>query len=263
MTTYFPVSGSLKSITTWKLRWSVSWLLPCTRLSQNRKLLQDHHLCSSNILMSNTATRTSTVSRNYIVHVIFYLMTLSALKCYHYFSLVVAHGANWSRSPDFMIFLLKTYIRPILEYCSSLWNTGYLAPTSVRKVISRSKCTEQICSPAAEQNFWMRRYKTFLLMRMRKQMMNIYLPIYNNVYQSSSIIMSPHWQKIAQASAGGLHRHRPAVDSRGLSLCLPLCTRPSTPKGYARAGDYLLEHLQTTYWHTFSPVTCSTNLNPT
>ena len=43
--------------------------------------------------------------------------------------------------------------------------------------------------------------------------------------QSSSVVMSPRWQKIMPvcASAGGLHRHRPAADSRGLRLWLPPC----------------------------------------
>ena len=30
------------------------------------------------------------------------------------------------RSPAFMLFLLTTHIRPILEYCSCLWHTGYI-----------------------------------------------------------------------------------------------------------------------------------------
>ena len=62
-------------------------------------------------------------------------------------------------------------------------------------------------------------------MRMRKQMMDINLPIYNNVRQSSSIVMSLLWQKIAPvcASAGGLHLHGPAADSLGLRLWLPPC----------------------------------------
>ena len=29
------------------------------------------------------------------------------------------------RSPDFMLFLLKTHIRPLIEYASCVWNTGY------------------------------------------------------------------------------------------------------------------------------------------
>ena len=69
-----------------------------------------------------------------------------------------------------------------------------------------------------------------------KQMMNIYLPTYNAV-QSSSIVMSPHWQKIvpARPSSGGLHRHRPAADSRGVRLTPTMYfTHTSTRKGYAQ-----------------------------
>ena len=29
------------------------------------------------------------------------------------------------RSPEFMLFLWKTHIRPIMDYCSVIWNTGY------------------------------------------------------------------------------------------------------------------------------------------
>ena len=109
---------------------------------------------------------------------------------------------------------------------------------SVRNVISRSKFIEQICSQAAEQIFWIHRLKAFLLMCMRKQMMNICLPIYNNERQSSLIAMSSRWQKIAPAcaSAGGLHPYRPADDSRVLRLWTPPCTRTSTRKSYPRAG---------------------------
>ena len=41
----------------------------------------------------------------------------------------VAHNLLKStvcRSPVFMIYLLKTHIRPILEYASVVWNTGYV-----------------------------------------------------------------------------------------------------------------------------------------
>ena len=30
------------------------------------------------------------------------------------------------RTPRFMLLLLTTHIRPILEYCSCVWNTGYV-----------------------------------------------------------------------------------------------------------------------------------------
>ena len=30
------------------------------------------------------------------------------------------------RSPDFMVHLFKVHIRPILEYASVVWNTGYV-----------------------------------------------------------------------------------------------------------------------------------------
>ena len=50
-------------------------------------------------------------------------------------------------------------------------------------MISLSKFTEQILSPVAEQNFRIPRYeyKTFLLVRMKKWVMNVCLPTYNTV----------------------------------------------------------------------------------
>ena len=29
------------------------------------------------------------------------------------------------RTPSFMLFLLKTHVRPLMEYASCVWNTGY------------------------------------------------------------------------------------------------------------------------------------------
>ena len=42
-----------------------------------------------------------------------------------------------SRSPEFMMFLYKTHVRPILEYCSSLWNTGYLQDLRLLERVQR------------------------------------------------------------------------------------------------------------------------------
>ena len=36
------------------------------------------------------------------------------------------------RTPDFMMFLLTTHIRPLMEYASCIWNTGYM--TDLRKL---------------------------------------------------------------------------------------------------------------------------------
>ena len=34
--------------------------------------------------------------------------------------------STFCQSPDFMFSLLTSHIRPIIEYCSCLWNVGYL-----------------------------------------------------------------------------------------------------------------------------------------
>ena len=47
------------------------------------------------------------------------------------------------RSPDFMMFLFTTHVRPVIEYCSCLWNTGYLGDLRALENIQR-KWTKQI-----------------------------------------------------------------------------------------------------------------------
>ena len=47
------------------------------------------------------------------------------------------------RSPEFMLFLLTTHIRPIIEYCSCLWNTGYIQDLRALEKVQR-RWTKQI-----------------------------------------------------------------------------------------------------------------------
>ena len=47
------------------------------------------------------------------------------------------------RSPDFMIFLWKTHIRPVLEYGSCIWNTGFIKDLRLMEGIQR-RWTKQI-----------------------------------------------------------------------------------------------------------------------
>lgn len=49
------------------------------------------------------------------------------------------------RSPDFMLFLLTTHIRPIIEYCSCLWNTGYQGDIRLLESVQR-RWTKQIAT---------------------------------------------------------------------------------------------------------------------
>ena len=48
-----------------------------------------------------------------------------------------------SRSPEFMLFLWTTHVRPVIEYGSCLWNTGYLTDISLLEKVQR-KWTKQI-----------------------------------------------------------------------------------------------------------------------
>ena len=41
------------------------------------------------------------------------------------------------RSPEFMVTLFCTHIRPILEYCSNVWNTGYIGDQRVLESVQR------------------------------------------------------------------------------------------------------------------------------
>ena len=49
------------------------------------------------------------------------------------------------REPDFMLFLLITHIRPIIEYCSCVWNTGYQGDLRLLESVQR-RWTKQISS---------------------------------------------------------------------------------------------------------------------
>ena len=47
------------------------------------------------------------------------------------------------RSPDFMVSLYKTHIRPLLEYSSCAWNTGYIGDLRMLESVQR-KWTKHI-----------------------------------------------------------------------------------------------------------------------
>ena len=47
------------------------------------------------------------------------------------------------RKPDFMLFLLTTHIRPIIEYCSCIWHTGYQGDLRLLESVQR-RWTKQI-----------------------------------------------------------------------------------------------------------------------
>ena len=49
------------------------------------------------------------------------------------------------RTPDFMLFLLTTHIRPIMEYCSCIWNMGYQGDLRLLESVQR-RWTKQIAS---------------------------------------------------------------------------------------------------------------------
>ena len=51
--------------------------------------------------------------------------------------------ATVCRSPEFMISLFVTHIRPIIDYCSSVWNSGYIHDTRILEAIQR-RWTKQI-----------------------------------------------------------------------------------------------------------------------
>ena len=48
------------------------------------------------------------------------------------------------RKPEFMLFLLTTHIRPIIEYCSCVWSTGYQGDLRLLESVQR-RWTKQIC----------------------------------------------------------------------------------------------------------------------
>ena len=42
-----------------------------------------------------------------------------------------------NRDADFMFTLFKSHVRPILDYCSSLWNAGYLGDSQLLESVQR------------------------------------------------------------------------------------------------------------------------------
>ena len=59
-----------------------------------------------------------------------YQRLFSQLKHIHSISTVC-------RTPEFMMFLWKTHIRPIIDYCSIIWNTGYLEDLRLLEGVQR------------------------------------------------------------------------------------------------------------------------------
>ena len=51
--------------------------------------------------------------------------------------------ATVCRSPDFMISLFVTHVRPIIDYCSSVWNYGYHGNTRILETVQR-RWTKQV-----------------------------------------------------------------------------------------------------------------------
>ena len=45
--------------------------------------------------------------------------------------------ATVNRSPEFMITLFVTHIKPIVDYCSTLWNVGYGGGLSLLESVQR------------------------------------------------------------------------------------------------------------------------------
>ena len=41
------------------------------------------------------------------------------------------------RSKEFMVTLLKTNIRPVIDYCSTVWNTGYVCDVEALEAVHR------------------------------------------------------------------------------------------------------------------------------
>ena len=70
----------------------------------------------------------------------------SSLKFHGHISATVHKAAGLSqnllrstvcRSPDFMLTLFRTHIRPVIEYCSCVWHTGYLGDLRALESVQR------------------------------------------------------------------------------------------------------------------------------
>ena len=53
--------------------------------------------------------------------------------------------ATVCRSPEFLMSIFATHIRPIIEYCSCVWNTGYVGDLRVLEAVQR-RWTKQVAN---------------------------------------------------------------------------------------------------------------------
>ena len=70
----------------------------------------------------------------------------SSLKFHNHISSTVHKAAGLSqnllkstvcRSPDFMLALFRSHVRPVIEYCSCVWHTGYIGDLRALETVQR------------------------------------------------------------------------------------------------------------------------------
>ena len=90
------------------------------------------------------------------------------------------------RSPQFMIFLLTTHIRPLIEYCSCVWNTGYIQDIKLLESIQR-RWTK--CISGLETLSYSDRLKTLNLYSVQGRLLRADLIQYWKIFNGKSCIV--------------------------------------------------------------------------
>ena len=98
------------------------------------------------------------------------------------------------RKPDFMLFLLTTHIRPIIEYCSCIWNTGYQGDLRLLESVQR-RWTKQIES--LEGLEYGDRLRALNLYSLQGRLIRADLIMYWKIFNGKSLLLPTDLFKVA------------------------------------------------------------------
>ena len=136
------------------------------------------------------------------------------LKFHHHIR-TTAHKANGlaysflkstvCRSPQFMVFLFTTHIRPIIEYCSCVWNTGYIQDLKLLESIQR-RWTKRISG--LEALCYGDRLKTLQLYSVQGRLLRADLIQYWKIFNDSSCIVPSDLFVLSPQSRTRGHCHK-------------------------------------------------------
>ena len=129
--------------------------------------------------------------------------------------------ATVCRSPEFMVSLFTMHIRPIIDYCSGVWNTGYITDARTLEAIQR-RWTKQI-SGLGELDYGMR-LKSLALFSIQGRLLRADLILYWKVLTGRS--STPPDVMFQLAPARGTRGHP-------LKLVVPRCNSDLRKRSFA------------------------------